>query len=289
LVEPDWECHTLPRRRLRTYGEKELDARPFKVAHLGKEKNSMSILRGKTALVTGASKGIGAAIARDLASAGAQVAVHYSSSKCDADKVVESIHHTGGQAFPIQADISDPLSVKAMFIELSGRIDKLDILVNNAGVYEMGAIASVTAEEFQRQFGLNVFGLAATIREALDGLLQNGSSIVNIGSSVSSFTPAESLIYTASKGAVDSITGTLSKELGPRGIRVNSVNPGLTETDGMHASAFSSPQFRTEIEKITPLGRIGVPEDIAPAVTFLASDVASWITGEILVIGGGLA
>ncbi|WP_418002360.1 SDR family NAD(P)-dependent oxidoreductase [Mycobacterium sp. PDNC021] len=249
----------------------------------------MTPLRGKNALVTGASKGIGAAIARDLASAGAQVAVHYSSSKSGADQVVESINSSGGRAFSIQADISDPESVKAMFIELKGQIDKLDILVNNAGIYEMGAIESVTPEEFQRQFSLNVFGLAITTREALGRLLPDGSSIVNIGSSVSSFTPADSLVYTASKGAVDAITGTLSKELGPRRIRVNSVNPGLTVTDGMHASAFSSHQFRSEIEKITPLGRIGVPEDIAPAVTFLASDSASWITGEILVVGGGLA
>lgn len=248
----------------------------------------MSILTGKTALVTGASKGIGAAIARDLASAGAHVAVHYSSSKSGADHVVKSIHDAGGQAFAIQADISDPASVKGLFAELSTRLDTLDILVNNAGVYDMGAIESVTADELQRQFGLNVFGLAITITEALSSALRPGSSIVNIGSSVTSFTPANSVVYTASKGAVDAITGTLAKELGPRGIRVNSVNPGLTVTDGMRSSAFSSREFRTEIENITPLGRIGIPEDIAPAVTFLASDSASWITGEILVIGGGL-
>jgi len=248
----------------------------------------VSILTGKTALVTGASKGIGAAIARDLASAGAHVAVHYSSSKSGADHVVKSIHDAGGQAFAIQADISDPASVKGLFAELSTRLDTLDILVNNAGVYDMGAIESVTADELQRQFGLNVFGLAITITEALSSALRPGSSIVNIGSSVTSFTPANSVVYTASKGAVDAITGTLAKELGPRGIRVNSVNPGLTVTDGMRSSAFSSREFRTEIENITPLGRIGIPEDIAPAVTFLASDSASWITGEILVIGGGL-
>lgn len=247
----------------------------------------MSILTGKTALVTGASKGIGAAIARDLASAGAHVAVHYSSSKSGADHVVKSIHDAGGQAFAVQADISDPASVKRLFADLRTRLDTLDILVNNAGVYDMGAIESVTADELQRQFGLNVFGLAITITEALN-VLDRGSSIVNIGSSVTSFTPANSLVYTASKGSVDAITGTLSKELGPRGIRVNSVNPGLTVTDGMQSSAFSSREFRTEIENITPLGRIGIPEDIAPAVTFLASDHASWITGEILVIGGGL-
>ncbi|WP_100514408.1 SDR family NAD(P)-dependent oxidoreductase [Mycobacteroides abscessus] len=248
----------------------------------------MNILTGKKALVTGASKGIGAAIARDLASAGAHVAVHYSPSKSGADQVVKSIEDSGGQAFAIQADISSPASVEELFSELRTRFDKLDILVNNAGVYEMGAVESVTAAELQRQFSLNVFGLAITIAEALTNALHPGSSIVNIGSSVTSFTPANSLVYTASKGAVDAITGTLSKELGPRGIRVNSVNPGLTVTDGMQSSAFSSREFRTEIENITPLGRIGVPEDIAPAVTFLASDRASWITGEILVIGGGL-
>lgn len=248
----------------------------------------MGILAGKTALVTGASKGIGAAVARDLASAGAHVAVHYSSSKSGADHVVKSIHDAGGKAFALQADISDPASVKGLFTALRTRLDKLDILVNNAGVYEMGAVESVTPAELQRQFSLNVFGLAITITEALGSALGPGSSIINIGSSVTSFTPANSLVYTASKGAVDTITGTLSKELGPRGIRVNSVNPGLTVTDGMQSSAFSSREFRTEIENITPLGRIGVPEDIAPAVTFLASDLASWITGEILVIGGGL-
>ncbi|RIR86909.1 SDR family NAD(P)-dependent oxidoreductase [Mycobacteroides abscessus] len=248
----------------------------------------MNILTGKKALVTGASKGIGAAIARDLASAGAHVAVHCSASKSGADQVVKSIEDSGGQAFAIQADISSPASVEELFSELRTRFDKLDILVNNAGVYEMGAVESVTAAELQRQFSLNVFGLAITIAEALTNALHPGSSIVNIGSSVTSFTPANSLVYTASKGAVDAITGTLSKELGPRGIRVNSVNPGLTVTDGMQSSAFSSREFRTEIENITPLGRIGVPEDIAPAVTFLASDRASWITGEILVIGGGL-
>ena len=248
----------------------------------------MGILAGKTALVTGASKGIGAAIARDLASAGAHVAVHYSSSKGGADHVVKSIRDAGGQAFALQADISDPASIKGLFAELSTQFEALDILVNNAGVYEMGAVESVTADELKRQFGLNVFGLTITITEALGSALGPGSSIVNIGSSVTSFTPANSLVYTASKGAVDAITGTLAKELGPRGIRVNSVNPGLTVTDGMQSSAFSSREFRTEIENITPLGRIGIPEDIAPAVTFLASDRASWITGEILVIGGGL-
>lgn len=216
------------------------------------------------------------------------MAVHYSASKSGADQVVKSIEDSGGQAFAIQADISSPASVEELFSELRTRFDKLDILVNNAGVYEMGAVESVTAAELQRQFSLNVFGLAITIAEALTNALHPGSSIVNIGSSVTSFTPANSLVYTASKGAVDAITGTLSKELGPRGIRVNSVNPGLTVTDGMQSSAFSSREFRTEIENITPLGRIGVPEDIAPAVTFLASDRASWITGEILVIGGGL-
>ncbi|MGH3724813.1 MAG: SDR family NAD(P)-dependent oxidoreductase [Mycobacterium sp.] len=248
----------------------------------------MGTLNGKTALVTGASKGIGAAIARDLAAAGALVAVHYSSSTTGADEVVEAIRAVGGRAFAVQADIADPSSVEKLFVGLQSQVESIDILVNNAGTYEMGAIYAVSLEEFQRQFSLNVFGLAITIREALSGLMRAGGSIINIGSSVSGFTPANSTVYTASKGAVDAITRTLANELGPRGIRVNSVNPGLTVTEGMQSSAFAEAAFRTEIENLTPLRRIGLPADIAPAVTFLASDSASWITGETLVIGGGL-
>ncbi|MBA0047231.1 glucose 1-dehydrogenase [Mycobacterium sp. NPDC050853] len=248
----------------------------------------MGALEGKTALVTGASKGIGAAVARELAGAGARVAVHYSSNSGSADAVVQAIHDGGGQAFSIQADISNPASVEALFGQLANQVSSLDILVNNAGIYDIGDIGDVSLEEFHRQFTLNVFGLALTIKGALGTVMKSGGAIVNIGSSVTSFTPAGSTIYTASKGAVDAITRTLANELGPRRIRVNSVNPGLTVTEGMRASGFSSQAFQSEIEKITPLGRIGTPGDIAPAVAFLASDAASWITGEILVVGGGL-
>ncbi|MCU1644974.1 MAG: short-chain dehydrogenase [Nocardia sp.] len=248
----------------------------------------MTSLNGKVALVTGASKGIGAAIAIELAAAGARVGVNYSASPQAAEAVVARIEDAGGSAFVICGDISEETDVERMFADLRNHTDHLDILVNNAGVYQMGDIEEVTWKEFTRQFSLNVFGLTLVIREALASFLTEGSTIINIGSSVSSFHPAGSTIYTASKGAVDAITRTLANELGPRGIRVNSVNPGLTETEGMRRSAFSDDSFRQEITKITPLRRIGMPGDIAPAVAFLASDAASWVTGETLVIGGGL-
>lgn len=245
-------------------------------------------LDGKVALVTGASKGIGAAIAVELAAAGALVGINYSTSEPAAIAVAARIEGVGGSAFLLRGNVSEEAEIERMFADLRDHTDHLDILVNNAGVYQMGNIEEVTQKEFVRQFSLNVFGLTLVIREALASFLTEGSSIINIGSSVSSFHPGGSTIYTASKGAVDAITRTLANELGPRGIRVNSVNPGLTETEGMRRSAFSSDAFRQEITKITPLRRIGIPEDIAPAVTFLASDAASWITGETLVIGGGL-
>lgn len=248
----------------------------------------MTSLQGKVALVTGASKGIGAAIAADLAKAGAHVAVNYSSSQAAADNVVARIKEAGGSAFTIRGDVSSAAGATRLFDDLRVYLGRVDILVNNAGVYQMGAIEDVTEEEYITQFSLNVFGLTFVIREAIASLLTDGASIINIGSSVSSFHPAGSTIYTASKGAVDAITRTLANELGPRRIRVNSVNPGLTETEGMRQSAFSTDAFRENITRLTPLGRIGTPEDIAPAVTFLASDSASWITGEVLVIGGGL-
>lgn len=248
----------------------------------------MKKLHRKIALVTGSSKGIGAAIARQLAKDGATVIVNYTRSREDADRVVSQILETGARAYAIRADVSNALEVKALFKAIVHEHGHIDILVNNAGVYATGALAEITEQEFNRQFNLNVLGLIQCTQEAVAVFNPKGGSIINVSSSVTSFTPANSTVYTASKGAVDAITKTLANELGPKNIRVNSVNPGLVVTEGVHASGFFEDAFRQKIEAITPLGRIGSPEDIAPAVAFLASDDAGWITGEILVIGGGL-
>ncbi len=248
----------------------------------------MKTLQKKIALVTGSSKGIGAAIARQLAAQGATVIVNYTRSQAEADHVVAEIVAAGGRAHAIKADVSDALDIKALFKAIVHQHGHLDILVNNAGVYATGALADVSEAEFHRQFNLNVLGLIQCTQAAVDVFNPNGGSIVNISSSVTSFTPANSTVYTASKGAVDAITRTLANELGPKNIRVNSVNPGLVVTEGVHDSGFLEDAFRQKIESITPLGRIGTPQDIAPAVAFLASDDAGWITGETLVIGGGL-
>ncbi|WP_045883022.1 SDR family NAD(P)-dependent oxidoreductase [Pseudomonas chlororaphis] len=248
----------------------------------------MKRLEKKVALVTGSSKGIGAQIVRQLAQEGATVIVNYTRSQTDADKVVTQILEQGGRAFAIQADVAKSLEVKTLFKTIAHMYGSVDILVNNAGVYATGELGEVTEDEFHRHFDLNVLGLILCTQAAVECFNPAGGSIVNISSSVTSFTPAGSTVYTASKGAVDAITRTLANELGPRNIRVNSVNPGLVVTEGVHASGFFEDEFRSKIEAITPLGRIGKPQDIAPAVAFLASDDASWITGETLVIGGGL-
>lgn len=248
----------------------------------------MKKLHKKIALVTGSSKGIGAAVAKQLAGDGATVIVNYARSQEDADRVVAQILERGGRAHAIKADVADPLELKALFKSIVHEHGHLDILVNNAGVYATGALAEIVEEEFHRQFNLNVMGLIRCTQEAVAVFNPQGGSIVNISSSVTSFTPAHSTVYTASKSAVDAITKTLANELGPKRIRVNSVNPGLVVTEGVHASGFFEDEFRKKIEALTPLGRIGQPEDIAPAVAFLASEDASWITGELLIIGGGL-
>ncbi|ROL89271.1 SDR family NAD(P)-dependent oxidoreductase [Pseudomonas chlororaphis] len=248
----------------------------------------MKRLHKKIALVTGSSKGIGAAIAKQLARDGATVIVNYSRGREEAERVVEEVLQAGGRAYAIQADVANALEVKALFKAIVHEHGHLDILVNNAGVYSTAPLAEIDEQEFHRQFNLNVLGLIQCTREAVGVFNPDGGSIVNISSSVTSFTPANSTVYTASKGAVDAITRTLANELGPKNIRVNSVNPGLVVTEGVHASGFFEDAFRQKIEAITPLGRIGKPEDIAPAVAFLASSDAGWITGEILVIGGGL-
>lgn len=248
------------------------------------------LLRGKVAVVTGASKGIGASIARHLAEAGAVVVVNYASSKSDADRIVEDIQSQGGKAIAIQADVSKRSEIERLFAEARNAYGRVDILVNNAGVYEFAPIGEVTEEHFHKQFNLNVLGLILASQEAVKHFdARDGGCIINVSSVVSSLTPPNAAVYAATKAAVDAVTRSLAKELGPRGIRVNSINPGMVETEGTRAQGITESDFRKQIESTTPLGRIGQPSDIAPAVVFLAShSTASWITGESLVIAGGL-
>lgn len=248
----------------------------------------MSKLSNKVALVTGASKGIGAAIARAVAAEGASVVVNYASSREDADKVVASITSTGGKALAIQGNISSESDILRLFSEIQKAFGRLDILVNNAGVYGFSAIEDFSADEFYRQFNTNVLGLLFATREAVKIFPSEGGSIINIGSAVSATHPSKGAIYTATKAAVDSITRVLSKELGPRQIRVNSINPGLVETEGTHTIGFIGGDWQREREAHTPLGRIAQTSDIAPVAVFLASDDARWITGEIIIASGGL-
>ena len=248
----------------------------------------MSKLSGKVAVVTGASKGIGAAIARALAAAGASVVVNYASASHDAEKVVAEITSNGGKAVPIQANIASEPDVVRLFAETKNAFGRLDILVNNAGVYGFTAIEQITPAEYNRQFNTNVLGLLLASREAIKLIPAEGGSIINIGSAVSATHPPKGAIYTATKAAVDSITQVLSKELGPRKIRVNSINPGLVETEGTHAIGFIGGEWQKEREANTPLGRTGQTSDIAPIAVFLASDDARWITGEIIIASGGL-
>lgn len=243
-------------------------------------------LQGKVAIVTGASKGIGASIAKHLAEEGASVVVNYSSSKKEGDEVVAEIVKQGGKAVAIQANISNHDDIKRLFAETKKAYGKLDILVNNAGVYEFLPLEEVTAEKFHKMFNLNVLGLLLASQEAVKYMTQGGS-IINISSVASTSCPPLTSIYSPTKAAVDAITRTLSKELGIKSIRVNSVNPGLVETEGVHSGGFIEGDFRDHFEAQTPLGRIGQPQDIAPAVVFLSSDDASWITGERFFISGG--
>jgi 3-oxoacyl-[acyl-carrier protein] reductase len=245
-------------------------------------------LTGKVAVVTGASKGIGAAIALHVANEGAAVVVNYSSSKAGADKVVGEITGRGGKAVAVQADLSKEPDVRRLFAETKKAFGKIDVLVNNAGIYEFAPIEEVTAEHFHRQFDLNVLGLILTSQEAVKHFGPAGGCIVNISSVVSSYAPPNAAVYSATKAAVDAVTKSLAKELGPRKIRVNSINPGMVETEGAPAQGIPESEMRKQIEAATPLGRIGQPRDIAPAVVFLASPDSSWITGETLYISGGL-
>ena len=248
----------------------------------------MGKLTDKVAVVTGASKGIGASIAKHLAAEGAAVVVNYASSRAGADRVVDEVTRAGGRATAVQADLARPADIVRLFSEAREAFGRLDILVNNAGVYEFQPLEDVTEEHFHRQFNLNVLGLLLASKEAVKHFGTAGGSIVNVSSTASRVMPPNTSVYTATKAAVDAITGVLAKELGPRGIRVNAVNPGMVETEGVHTAGIMESDFRKEIEAKTPLGRIGQPQDIAPTVVFLASDDSGWVTGETLLVAGGL-
>jgi 3-oxoacyl-[acyl-carrier protein] reductase len=246
----------------------------------------MSKLQGKVALVTGASKGIGAAIALELAAQGASVAVNYSGSKEAADKVVAEIKKSGGKAIAVQANLADPDSIGPLINKVSRELGPIGVLVNNAGIYEFGPIEAVTPEHFHKQFNLNVLGLLLTTQAALKQFDPKGGSIVNIGS-VAAAGFSQASVYSATKGALDSITVALSQELGPKKIRVNSLNPGMIETEGVHAAGFIGSDFQKKTEAETPLGRIGQPQDVATIAAFLASDDAYWVTGQTIRASGG--
>lgn len=246
----------------------------------------MSKLAGKVAVVTGASKGIGAAIAKALAAEGAKVVVNYASSKAGADAVVEAITAAGGKAVAVQGDVSKAEQAHGLIDAAVREFGRLDVLVNNSGVYEFGAIEEITEEHYHRQFNVNVLGLLLTTQAAVKHIGEGGS-VINISSVVTSLTPPASAVYSGTKGAVDAITGVLAKELGPRKIRVNAILPGIVETEGTHTAGVMGSDFESNAVAQTPLGRIGQPKDIGTIATFLASDDAGWLTGERLVAAGG--
>jgi 3-oxoacyl-[acyl-carrier protein] reductase len=247
----------------------------------------MSNLAGKVAVVTGASKGIGAAIAKALAAEGAAVVVNYASSEAGANAVVAEITKAGGKALAAGGDVSKPAGAQGIIDAAVKKFGRLDILVNNSGVYQFDAIEQVTEENFHRMFNINVLGTLLSTQAALKHM-NAGASIINIGSVVSELTPPSSAVYTATKASIDAITGVLSKELGPRKIRVNSINPGVVETEGTRSAGIIGSDFEKGAVAQTPLGRTGKPADIAAVAVFLASDGAGWVTGEIINASGGL-
>jgi 3-oxoacyl-[acyl-carrier protein] reductase len=247
----------------------------------------MSRLTGKVAVVTGASKGIGAAIAKALAAEGASVVVNYASSKAGADAVVQAITASGGKAIAVGGDVSKAADAQGIVDAAVKTYGRLDILVNNSGVYAFAPLADIDETQYRRMFDVNVLGVLLTTQAAAK-YLGEGGSIINIGSAVTAIFPAESAVYSGTKGAVDAITGVLANELGPRGIRVNAINPGVVETEGTHAGGFVGQGFEDGFVVQTPLGRIGQPGDIAGVAVFLASDDARWLTGEKIVASGGL-
>jgi len=244
-------------------------------------------LQGNVAVVTGASKGIGASIAKALADEGASVVVNYSSSKLDADRVVAEITGRGGKAVAVQGNVSKQTDIERLFSETKKVYGRLDILVNNAGIYEFAPLESVTEDHFHKHFDVNVLGLLLTTKEAVKHM-GPGGSIINIGSVASSQKTPSSSVYAASKAAVDAITGVLAKELGPRNIRVNSINPGMIETAGTHAAGLVGSDFQKTVETLAPLGRMGQPDDIWPTAVYLASSDSKYMTGETLLVSGGL-
>ncbi len=246
----------------------------------------MKNLEGKVALVTGASKGIGAAIARELAARGAAVAVNYSGSKAAAEKIAAEINAAGGKAIAVQANVADPDQVGPLVKTVAQKLGPIDILVNNAGVYEFGPLEAVTPEHFNKMFNLNVLGLLLATKEAVAHFSPNGGSVINI-SSVAADGIGGGAVYSATKGAVDSVSAALAQELGPKKIRVNSVNPGMVLTEGVQAAGFVGSDFEKDAVKRTPLGRIGQPQDIASIAAFLASDESMWVNGQVIHAAGG--
>jgi len=247
----------------------------------------MSKLKDKVAVVTGASKGIGAAIAKALAAEGAAVVVNYASSKTGADAVVAAISRAGGKAIAVGGDVSRPADAKAIVDVAIKEFGRLDVLVNNSGVYDFAPIEGISEEHFHRQFNINVLGTLLTT-QAASKHLGEGGSIINVSSAVTTITPPNSAVYTGTKGAIDAITGVLAKELGPRKIRVNSINPGMVETEGAHSAGFIGSEFEKQAIANSALGRTGQPGDIADVAVFLASNDSRWLTGEKLVASGGL-
>jgi 3-oxoacyl-[acyl-carrier protein] reductase len=244
-------------------------------------------LSGKVAVVTGASKGIGASIAKNLAAEGAAVVVNYSSSKAEAEKVVGAITAEGGKAIAVQADASKKGDIDRLFAETKSKFGRLDILVNNAGIYDFAPLENITEEHFHKQFNLNVLGLILASQSAAKMFDGAGGSIINISSIVSTLAVPHGSVYSGTKGAVDAITRSLAAELGPRGIRVNAIRPGMVDTEGFRAAGMEGSEMQKQVRAQTPLGRLGEPQDIAGAAVMLASADSSWITGETLVISGG--
>jgi 3-oxoacyl-[acyl-carrier protein] reductase len=247
----------------------------------------VSKLKGKVAVVTGASKGIGAAIAKSLAGEGASVVVNYASSKAGADAVVADIAARGGKAVAVGGDVSKATEAQGIIDAAVKNYGRLDILVNNSGVYEFAPIEDITERQFHRLFDINVLGLLLTTQAAAKHLGEGGS-VINIGSTISSITPPGTAVYTATKGAVDAITGVLSKELAAKKVRVNSINPGIVETEGTRTAGVMGSDLEKGLVSQTPLGRVGQPRDIASVAVFLASDDSAWLTGELLHASGGI-